>query len=86
MGTSSGGSLMMRGDPSTIRVSFENACKLSLVLAFSTTRSASFTFFLSSTSRRRGRPSLICRCAYQTSRFRIPANSHIGLAVLAHRG
>ena len=30
---------MMRGDPSTIRVSFENACRLSFVLAFSTMRS-----------------------------------------------
>ena len=70
---------MMRRSPSTTCVSLPNASKLSLVLAFVTTRSASFRFFLSSSACTRGRPSWMRPCAYQTSMLRMAANS-------SHRG
>src|SRR5436190_1985362 len=77
MGTISGGSLTIRGSPSTRCVNLANASKLSFVLAFVTTRSAALRFFRSSIACKRGRPSCTRPCAYQTSRFRMAANSRI---------
>ena len=79
MGTMSGGSLTIRGSPSTTWVSLSNAWMLSFVRAFSTRRSASLRPFLSSSAWSRGSPSWICMRAYQTSRLRIDANSRIAV-------
>ena len=73
IGTRSGGSEIMRGRPSTIRVSFPSSCMLSLVRALA--RPLSRTFFCRSRSwvLNCARSWSMSACAYQTSRLVIPA-------------
>ena len=76
-GTIRGGSLTIRGSPSTTWVNLSKACMLSFVRALLTIFSALSRDFLSSSARSRGKPSCTCRREYQTSRLRIEANSRI---------
>ena len=77
IGTISGGSLMMRGSPSTRWVSFSNACMLSLVRDFSMLASAFFSRFGSTPAVNSATACSTDRCAYQTSRLRICAKAVI---------
>ena len=77
IGTISGGSLTIRGSPSTTRVSFLNAARLSFVRAFATLRSARLTTFPLTSEEKRATMSSMSTREYQRSIVRIEANEAI---------
>ena len=77
IGTISGGSLTIRGSPSTIRVSFLNAARLSLVRAFASLRSARLTTFELTSLDMRAKMSSMSMREYQRSSVRVEANAAI---------
>ena len=77
MGTRSGGSLRKRGSPSTSRVSFESALRLSFVRALSAARWAVFSRFLLISACQRANRSATSSRSYQTSIARMSAKPFI---------
>ncbi len=77
----SGGSLTIRGSPSTTRVSFLNAARLSFVRAFASVRSARLTTFALTCDDRRAKMSSTSMRECQRSSVRIDANVGHRLAV-----
>ena len=76
-GTSSGGSLMIRGSPSTSWTRRSNALRLFFLWALATFFRAAFICLRSATLARSASRASTSRRAYQTSKFRIAANFRI---------
>ena len=74
IGTMTGGSLAMRGSPSTTSVSFANALRLVFAFAFATFRSWRLSCSLVAPCEKSARMSSTSRRVYQSSRLLRPAN------------
>ena len=84
IGTTIGGSLLMRGSPSTISVSLANALRLSFVRALATLRSNCLTSFFVACPRNCWIVSSTSRRTYQRSRFGIAAKLRHPLPIRLH--